>query len=467
MPPAEYDFFISHATEDKEDFVRPLADALIGRGLNIWFDELSLEPGDSLRESIDLGLTRSRYGIVILSKAFIAKKWPQYELNGLLNRQNQATGNRIVLPIWHGITHKELSDYSPSIADIYALDSKSDLEHICTKLIKKINQDVEPEVKVESVPSDEVEVIEQPSEEEILEQIKTKKQLITTLEKYLVDDRNRINLFKLTHTNVEILYSKLQEDFLDLMGKNPSGELIKGKMDYYDTLCENTLALLINGCYWSQPEQNRYWIKAIERIANAKNAQGGYIHLINLQYYPALLLMYGAGVAAIASENFHLLKGLWLNANVYENREKKPLLSQVFPGGVIDKDIINQALGKSYRTPVSDRLYETLRPEFSMFIPEDEEFADIFDLFEYMLGMQFGYLMSEPDSGHFWGPIGRFHWRHYSRGDEGPRHFVAEEIKQKGNDWSPLKAGLFGGTLDSLETTKQRYDDLLRHVPWF
>lgn len=53
-PPAEssgeaHDVFISHASEDKDDFVRPLANALITEGLDVWYDEMALRIGDSLR----------------------------------------------------------------------------------------------------------------------------------------------------------------------------------------------------------------------------------------------------------------------------------------------------------------------------------------------------------------------------------------------------------------------------------
>lgn len=38
-----HDVFISHASEDKDEFVRPLANALIQHGLNVWFDEMTLK----------------------------------------------------------------------------------------------------------------------------------------------------------------------------------------------------------------------------------------------------------------------------------------------------------------------------------------------------------------------------------------------------------------------------------------
>ena len=58
----KWDAFISHASEDKYDFVRPLAEGLRDRGLTVWFDEFELKVGDSLRSSIDRGLRQSRFG---------------------------------------------------------------------------------------------------------------------------------------------------------------------------------------------------------------------------------------------------------------------------------------------------------------------------------------------------------------------------------------------------------------------
>ena len=117
-----YDLFISHATEDKEDFVRPLAKALEEHGLRVWYDETELRVGDSLRRSIDRGLANSRYGVVVLSSAFFAKNWPQYELDGLVAREMSA-GSKVVLPIWHKISKDEVLSFSPSLADKVALNT--------------------------------------------------------------------------------------------------------------------------------------------------------------------------------------------------------------------------------------------------------------------------------------------------------------------------------------------------------
>lgn len=110
-----YDVFISHASEDKDEVVRPLAHALQKVGLRVWYDEFEMKIGDSLRRKIDKGLANSRFGIVVLSKEFIKKGWTNYELDGIITKV--VTGEQILLPIWHNITKQEVIDFSPSLAD--------------------------------------------------------------------------------------------------------------------------------------------------------------------------------------------------------------------------------------------------------------------------------------------------------------------------------------------------------------
>lgn len=116
-----FDFFISHASEDKESFVRPLAESLIQNGMKVWYDEFQLQIGDSLRKKIDEGLKFSKYGIVVLSRDFFNKNWPEYELNGLVARE--MNGIKVILPIWHNVTRDEVLSFSPTLADKVALNT--------------------------------------------------------------------------------------------------------------------------------------------------------------------------------------------------------------------------------------------------------------------------------------------------------------------------------------------------------
>lgn len=128
-----YDVFISHASEDKDEIVRSLANALKSLGLAVWYDEFTLSIGDSLRRKIDRGLATSRVGLVVLSPSFISKGWTNYELDGIVTRT--VSGEQIILPIWHNITKQEVMDFSPSLADKVA---RSTATHTVEEIAKEI-----------------------------------------------------------------------------------------------------------------------------------------------------------------------------------------------------------------------------------------------------------------------------------------------------------------------------------------
>lgn len=132
-----WDVFISHASEDKE-FVRPLADALTGRGLRVWFDEFELHVGASLSGSIHRGLAESRFGVVVLSPSFFAKEWPQWELAGLLARQ--IGEKRVILPVWHQIDQESVRRFAPPLADLFAVRSEHGLDAVVEALCRAIDR---------------------------------------------------------------------------------------------------------------------------------------------------------------------------------------------------------------------------------------------------------------------------------------------------------------------------------------
>lgn len=131
------DVFICHASEDKTTFVAALAKGLREAGMGVWYDDLSLKLGDSLRRAIDRGLKSARFGIVILSKAFFEKRWPQYELDGLVTLEN-SRGTKVILPIWHEVSQQDVEQYSPSLAGRYAAMSSEPLERIVARIIEVV-----------------------------------------------------------------------------------------------------------------------------------------------------------------------------------------------------------------------------------------------------------------------------------------------------------------------------------------
>jgi TIR domain len=138
----DWDAFVSHASEDKDQIARPLAAKLTSRGLKIWYDECTLTVGDSLRRSIDNGLAHSHFGIVIISRNFLLKEWPQKELDGLVSRE--IGGVKVILPVWHEIGADEIRNYSPMLADRLAASSRDGLDRVTDRLIEAMNSSRHP-----------------------------------------------------------------------------------------------------------------------------------------------------------------------------------------------------------------------------------------------------------------------------------------------------------------------------------
>ncbi|WP_053739396.1 toll/interleukin-1 receptor domain-containing protein [Nocardia sp. NRRL S-836] len=130
---SSWDFFISHASEDKRLVAGPLAHYLRSAGFSVWYDDFTLRVGDSVLREIDRGLGSSRYGVVVLSEAFFAKQWPRRELAGLMAAAN---GERRVLPVWHGVDAADVAGYSPMLADVKGVSTVEGLHVVAEELVR-------------------------------------------------------------------------------------------------------------------------------------------------------------------------------------------------------------------------------------------------------------------------------------------------------------------------------------------
>jgi hypothetical protein len=128
-----WDYFLSHASEDKPLIAEPLAYVLRELNFKIWYDKFSLRMGDSLLGSIDEGLRQSRFGIVVLSPSFFAKNWPHRELAGMMALASRESK---ILPVWHHVTAREVALYSPILADRVGVQTTRGLYAVAEEIIK-------------------------------------------------------------------------------------------------------------------------------------------------------------------------------------------------------------------------------------------------------------------------------------------------------------------------------------------
>jgi len=113
---SKHDLFISYASEDKSA-IDLLMKSLVRIGiLAIWIDEIYLQPAQSIRKTIDVGIAESRYMVPFLSSNYFKKHWTGKEFNAAFALEKQ------IIPIWHEVGASEVRKFSPMLADIKAVN---------------------------------------------------------------------------------------------------------------------------------------------------------------------------------------------------------------------------------------------------------------------------------------------------------------------------------------------------------
>jgi hypothetical protein len=126
--------FISHDSRDKERFVAGLASKLSSMLCPVWYDEYSLVPGQSLRESIERGLKTCPKCIIVLSKYFFSNPgWTKREFDTVYTRE-VFEGQRICIPVWLDVTKEKVYDYSPILLDTVGIKGDLGMDEVVRRL---------------------------------------------------------------------------------------------------------------------------------------------------------------------------------------------------------------------------------------------------------------------------------------------------------------------------------------------
>jgi len=293
---------------------------------------------------------------------------------------------------------------------------------------------------------------------------------IATVKRYLVDSTAKIRLYDLVFEETTKLLNQIRDPaFQASSGRLPHEELVR-RTEKYKSLSDLLLSIVVTGVYWGESMHNQFWVSAIQRIAE-RDSTNGQDYLVRLKYYPVLLLMYGAGISAVASGNSASLVATLTEVKILRNYSTEvALCSVVYPMAVIQKDYGQMMPGLENRyTPTNDILHGVLREYFREYLPRDMDYDRAFDRFEYYLGMIHADLNQKSRGGNIlWGPVGRFAWKEEDgEPEERISMIVDREINEMGAEWFLIKAGLFGGSLERVRSSKAGYDALLQSLNWY
>lgn len=273
---------------------------------------------------------------------------------------------------------------------------------------------------------------------------------VATVKRYLSESRYRIRLRDLVLKEEEHVWRELNTARYSTDDPPPSVETFPKRVRQHEELAANLVALLTTLSFYDDQDYSPLLTSAIQRLTNAPHAIGPGVEVwCNLQRYPASLVTYASGIAALAANNLRHLAAVLLHPAHYDmNRDRSTAIKHLHLISVIHHSLaqsLHPTNGRR-RTPQSDHVFDVIRPLISEYVPDEREYEELFDVFEYLIALVYW------NDEERWAPLGSFHWRQW--GDYGHRdsavlnEFVLRVQAQAATGDGLLAAGFFNGSLN-------------------
>ena len=138
LAPIVYKFYLSYSPEDESEFVEPLKKILKKKGHYVWDKDDEITIGDSILDSINHALSRSDYGLVIISPAYLGDKILCEELKAMLSVEKMS-GEKVVLPILYKISQFELNKRFPLLSDKLTVSGDLSPKELLRKIMEGVH----------------------------------------------------------------------------------------------------------------------------------------------------------------------------------------------------------------------------------------------------------------------------------------------------------------------------------------
>jgi hypothetical protein len=289
-----------------------------------------------------------------------------------------------------------------------------------------------------------------------------KSEPLSTVKKGVADPTQAPLIHDLMHQAVADVVAAIQTDERFAISVAYSDEELGRRTEALEDVAAAVVRAAAWGGFYGAPNTKALWPGLVGRLANGidrtqKNPAHDVWPILHL--HPAVLLLYAAGIGAMAGDRPELVASLLTRRTVLEGNNLRAAGLQLHATTSFINDIANRLPGRHTRTSASDRVYQAVMPAFEGLIPGEPAIAHEFDRFEYVLSlMKFDAARGDGDRG--WAPGGRFVWRREDGGrviDE-----MKVEIMAMGGEWPLLREGLFQGSADRLAAAMEGFEKTIQ-----
>jgi len=295
--------------------------------------------------------------------------------------------------------------------------------------------------------------------------------LVDTIKEYLSEPKYKIKLHDLIVQKIREILMQLSEDSLNDMKKPFTIEELNRRLEKYESMIQDLQSIIVCLAYWGDEQHHSIMQKIMARISDELGPKDGLVIWTGLRSYPLIILLYSAGIAAVASRKYHTLATLFMT-NVSSMRDSLTSNELITAVGKDIKDLERTDVFKrlpgneKYYTPRSEYLFKMLQPKLDDLLFLGQDYENFFDIFEVFLAIVHADLTFQKYS-YTWGPIGRFGWKYSRTSLPGNpfKQFIEEAISKK-DKWPPLDAGFFGGDYERFSKVISEYENRISQLHW-
>ena len=269
---------------------------------------------------------------------------------------------------------------------------------------------------------------------------------VATLKRYISEPRYRIQLSDLVNKIVDRIVEVTSGDAFTVQDDpKPISESVTARVRSYEAACSTLLAMAPVGGFWAEEKHYHAWQRVLERLGSTTSSSGTVLWL-ELQRYPATLLLYALGLGAVENDRFQFLKRM-LATPLRRGQQEDVLAIQILPPFCLfehDGRAMQLLEGMDKRTfPLNDWIYKVLWPYAERIIPDNDRYTLVFDKLEILMTLSYAHHQGEWS----WAPPSAFVYRYENR--TRIMREIKESLSTKQEDSPFVTCNIFGETAEA------------------
>jgi len=294
--------------------------------------------------------------------------------------------------------------------------------------------------------------------------------IVDITKEYLSDPRYTIKLHDLVIQKLRETLLLTSEDNFAVQGAEWSLQEFTRRLKEYEQTIEDLQRISCCLAYWGKQEHLPVLRTALTRLTDRLEPKSGQRVWLALRWYPIILLLYSAGISALAADNYSNLATMLLTrVGSSRSTEASTELTLSIGEAILELErigVFKQLPGhERYYVPRSEYLFKLLQPMLDDLLFLGRDYEHYFDRLEVLLALVHADL-EQVERSHIWGPIGRFGWKFRNK-DVNPLKEIIEEATKQKESWGPLKAGLFGGDYSRFSSISDEYVKIISSLAWY